>query len=52
MTLTAVAERAGTSIGAFYRWLPDKTAVAAALLARYTVEIKQHWGRSSRPRIP
>ena len=43
MTMTAVAERAGTSIGALYRWFPDKTAVAAALLARYAVEIEQHW---------
>lgn len=43
MTMTAVAERAGTSIGALYRWFPDKTAVAAALLARYTFEIEQHW---------
>lgn len=43
MTMTAVAERAGTSIGALYRWFPDKTAVAAALRARYTVEIEQHW---------
>src|SRR5882724_3442350 len=30
MTMTAVAERAGTSIGALYRWFPDKTAIAAA----------------------
>ena len=43
MTMTAVAERAGTSIGALYRWFPDKTAVAASLLARYAVEIEQHW---------
>lgn len=43
MTMTAVAERAGTSIGALYRWFPDKTAVAAALLASYTVEIEQYW---------
>jgi AcrR family transcriptional regulator len=43
MTMTAVAERAGTSIGALYRWFPDKTAVAEALRARYTVEIEQHW---------
>jgi len=43
MTMTAVAERAGTSIGALYRWFPDKAAVAASLLARYTVEIEQHW---------
>ena len=34
MTMTAVAERAGTSIGALYRWFPDKTAVAAALGAK------------------
>src|SRR5260221_13061419 len=43
MTMTAVAERAGTSIGALYRWFPDKTAVAAALRARETVEIEEHW---------
>src|SRR5258706_4772916 len=43
MTMTAVAERAGTSIGALYRLFPDKAAVAAALLATYTVEIEQHW---------
>src|SRR5882757_8846544 len=43
MTMTAVAERAGTSIGALYRWFPDKTAVAASLLARHTVEIEQDW---------
>ena len=43
MTMTAVAERAGTSIGALYRWFPDKTAVAVALLARYTIEMEQHW---------
>jgi AcrR family transcriptional regulator len=43
MTMTAVAERAETSIGALYRWFPDKTAVAASLLARYTVEIEQDW---------
>src|SRR5258705_10695330 len=43
MTMTAVAERAGTSIGALDRWFPDKTAVAAALLARYTDEIEQQW---------
>src|SRR5258708_3990731 len=43
MTMTSVAERAGTSIGALYRWFPDKTAVAVALLARYTVEIEQYW---------
>lgn len=43
MTMTAVAERAGTSIGALYRWFPDKTALTAALLASYTVEIEQHW---------
>ena len=43
MTMTAVAERAGTSIGALYRWFPDKTAVATALLARYCAEMEQHW---------
>src|ERR1700720_4126885 len=38
MTMTAVAERAGTSIGALYRWFPDKTAVPAALPAPQTAE--------------
>jgi AcrR family transcriptional regulator len=43
-TMTAVAELAGTSIGALYRWFPDKPALASALLARYTREFEQHWG--------
>src|SRR4029077_10281855 len=48
MTMTAVAERAGTSIGALYRWFPDKTAVAAGPRARDTVEIEQHWALRAR----
>jgi AcrR family transcriptional regulator len=42
-TMTAIAERAGASIGALYRWFPDKPALATALLARYSQEIEEHW---------
>lgn len=42
-TMTAVAERANASIGALYRWFPDKAALAAALLNRYSQEIEEHW---------
>src|SRR5258708_35470847 len=43
MTMTAVAERAGASIRALYRWFPDKTALADAPLRRHTVESEHHW---------
>jgi AcrR family transcriptional regulator len=42
-TMTAVAERAGASIGALYRWFPDKAALATALMGRYTKELEEHW---------
>jgi AcrR family transcriptional regulator len=42
-TMTAIAERAGASIGALYRWFPDKASVGTALMARYSEEIEQHW---------
>jgi len=42
-TMTAVAERANASIGALYRWFPDKAALGAALMVRYNQEIEEHW---------
>ncbi|HWD41290.1 MAG TPA: TetR/AcrR family transcriptional regulator [Fimbriimonas sp.] len=44
LTMTAIAERAGASIGALYRWFPDKEAVAVALRSRYATELQDHWG--------
>ncbi len=41
--MTAVAERANTSIGALYRWFPDKAALGSALMLRYSQEIEKHW---------
>jgi AcrR family transcriptional regulator len=43
MTMTEVAKRAETSIGALYRWFPDKAALASALLSKYSAEIERHW---------
>jgi AcrR family transcriptional regulator len=42
-TMTAIAERSGSAIGALYRYFPDKLAVARALLIRYAQENDQHW---------
>jgi len=42
-TMTAIAERANASIGALYRWFPDKAALGTALMARYGQEIEEHW---------
>jgi AcrR family transcriptional regulator len=42
-TMTAIAERADTSIGALYRWFPDKPSLAVALMTRYSQEIQEHW---------
>ncbi len=42
-TMTAIAERAGSSIGGLYRWFPDKASLAAALMTRYSQEIQKHW---------
>ena len=43
MTMTEVAKRAETSIGALYRWFPDKAALGSALLSKYSGEIERHW---------
>lgn len=42
-TMTAVAERAGSSIGALYSYFPDKKVLALALLDIYAGKIEAHW---------
>lgn len=42
-TMTAIAERAGSSIGGLYRYFPDKRAVALALQTRYSSEFDGVW---------
>jgi AcrR family transcriptional regulator len=42
-TMTAIADRAGSSIGALYSYFPDKKALATALLDIYAAKIEQHW---------
>lgn len=40
LTMTAVADRAGSSIGALYRWFPDKATLAQELRGRYGREFE------------
>jgi AcrR family transcriptional regulator len=42
-TLTAFAERAGSSIGALYQYFPNKEAIARALRQRYGDEMEARW---------
>jgi AcrR family transcriptional regulator len=42
-TMTAIAERSGSSIGALYNYFPDKPAVALALLGQYAQEMEEQW---------
>ena len=42
-TMTAVAERSGSSIGALYNYFPDKASLAVALLEQYRTEILDQW---------
>jgi AcrR family transcriptional regulator len=42
-TMTAIAERSGSSIGALYNYFPDKQAVALTLLSQYAQELEAHW---------
>jgi AcrR family transcriptional regulator len=43
VTMTAIAEQAGASIGTLYDYFPDKTAVAQALKGQYVEESDAHW---------
>lgn len=43
VTMTAIAEKAGASIGALYDYFPDKQSLAQALLAQYIEEADAHW---------
>src|ERR1700679_3656449 len=42
-TVTAIAERSGSSIGALYNYFPDKPSVAFTLLNQYSQELEAHW---------
>jgi AcrR family transcriptional regulator len=42
-TMTAIAERAGASIGALYQYFPNKEAVVRALRHQYAGEIEALW---------
>ena len=42
-TMTAIAERSGSSIGALYNYFPDKQAIALTLANQYAKEIETHW---------
>lgn len=42
-TMTAIAERAGSSIGALYSYFPDKKTIALALADTYAGQIKEYW---------
>src|ERR1700684_1762224 len=42
-TMTAIAERSGSSIGALYNYFPDKQAIALTLLGQYAQEVEAQW---------
>lgn len=42
-TMTAVAERAGSSIGALYSYFPDKVALARAVAQQYADALAAYW---------
>ena len=42
-TMTAVAERSGSSIGALYNYFPDKQSIAFTLVNQYSQEMEAHW---------
>ncbi len=42
-TMTAIAERAGASIGAVYQYFPNKAAIGHALRVQYSKEMAQQW---------
>jgi len=42
-TMTAIAERAGASIGTLYQYFPDRDAVVGALQMQYVEEFAAQW---------
>jgi AcrR family transcriptional regulator len=42
-TMTAVAERSGSSIGALYNYFPDKQSIAFNLLKQYSEDLEAQW---------
>src|SRR6202789_3773966 len=42
-TMTAVAERSGSSIGALYNYFPDKQSIAFTLVNPYGQELEAYW---------
>jgi AcrR family transcriptional regulator len=42
-TMTAIAKRSGSSIGALYNYFPDKPAIALTLLNQYAQALEAHW---------
>ena len=48
--MTAIAERAGSSIGGLYRYFPDKQALAIALQKQYTADFEEIW-KSALPEL-
>ncbi len=46
--MSAIAERAGSSIGSLYQFFPNKRAVAEALRAQYVSDVEQSWADLAR----
>jgi AcrR family transcriptional regulator len=44
-TMSAIAERAGSSIGSLYQFFPNKESVVEALRAQYVKELEKLWTR-------
>jgi AcrR family transcriptional regulator len=42
-TMTAIAERSGSSIGALYNYFPDKQSIAFNLLKQYAHDLEAQW---------
>ena len=42
-TVTEIAERSGSSIGALYNYFPDKQSIAFTLVNQYSQEIEAYW---------
>ncbi len=42
-TMTEIAERGGSSIGALYQYFPNKEAVVQALRKKYVEELEERW---------